>query len=82
MAQMSLEQSINCNFITPGLAQAALVRINFAILKAVVLSTITADPRHLRSLLSPGALRLSGDFDAAVYGQHHPNLGLLGFGCK
>jgi hypothetical protein len=26
MAQMSLEQSIICNFITPGLAQAALVR--------------------------------------------------------
>lgn len=26
MAQMSLEQSINCNFITPGLAQAAVVR--------------------------------------------------------
>lgn len=28
MAQMSLEQSINCGFITPGLAQAALVRIS------------------------------------------------------
>lgn len=26
MAQISLEQSINCNFITPGLAQAAFVR--------------------------------------------------------
>lgn len=25
MAQMSLEQSIICNYITPGLAQAALV---------------------------------------------------------
>lgn len=28
MAQMSLEQSINCNFITPGLAQAALVSLS------------------------------------------------------
>ncbi|KAF8318453.1 hypothetical protein DL93DRAFT_2054507 [Clavulina sp. PMI_390] len=31
MAQMSLEQSINCNYITPGLAQAALILVLFEV---------------------------------------------------
>jgi hypothetical protein len=62
MAQMSLEQWINCNYITPALAQAALVRFLSSKLSprfpfALPDLPPALDSDHLRSMLPPRALR-------------------------